>query len=184
MSDVVITVRGEHEARIAPGDRPWLEGVAAEVAAATDPELTPRMTETEMGLGAGGRLYQGDVVSTPGTFPRWFTELNKSGEKVTREIVERTARKLLAGAPLGAHEGRIALAMMDEAREILAEGAASEDAIDRLYETSQRWPKGPCRVDREDADVVGADAWPELTVAAFAVPLDAEEFRPPERAHG
>jgi 3-hydroxybutyryl-CoA dehydrogenase len=79
---------------------------------------------------------------------------------------------------------RIWYAMMDEAREILAEGAASEDAIDRLYETSQRWPKGPCRVDREDADVVGADAWPELTVAAFAVPLDAEEFRPPELAHG
>jgi 3-hydroxybutyryl-CoA dehydrogenase len=88
------------------------------------------------------------------------------------------------GARPGFALNRIWYAMMDEARAILAEGAASEDAIDRLYETSQRWPKGPCRVDREDADVLGADAWPELTVAALAVPLDAEEFRPPAPSRG
>lgn len=76
---------------------------------------------------------------------------------------------------------RIWYAMLDEARAITAEAVANEDAVDRLFEASQRWPKGPFRVDREDADVLGEDPWPALSVAAFGSPVSAPEFRPPSR---
>ena len=90
-----------------------------------------------------------------------------------------SATQVGEGSRPGFALNRIWYAMADEARAVVAEGVVSEDAIDRLYETSQRWPRGPMRVDREDADVMGDDPWPALTVAALQVPLLREEFRPP-----
>lgn len=79
---------------------------------------------------------------------------------------------------------RIWYAMLDAARAVTAEGTATEDAIDRLFEASQRWPKGPFRVDREDADVLGTDAWPPLTVAALSAPMTHADFLPPAPTNG
>lgn len=105
------------------------------------------------------------------------------------DVVDWTVRiaRRLGKAPTIVNEGskpgfalnRVWYAMMDEARRIAAEGAATEDVIDRQYETSQRWPRGPFRIDREDADVVGADPWPALSVASLEATVAAREFEPP-----
>jgi 3-hydroxybutyryl-CoA dehydrogenase len=120
-----------------------------------------------------------EIIPAPGT----ATEVVEWTVRLARRM-GLAATVVEEGTRPGFVLNRIWYAMMDEARAILAEGSVTEDVVDRLYETSQRWPKGPCRVDREDADVVGDDAWPALTVAALGAPLDASEFRPPEVARG
>lgn len=97
----------------------------------------------------------------------------------------RTARRLgksptivRDGSRRGFALNRIWYAMMDEARALVEEGVATEDAVDRQYETSQRWPRGPFRIDREDDDVVGRDPWPELTVASFGLSIDSFDLPP------
>jgi 3-hydroxybutyryl-CoA dehydrogenase len=115
-----------------------------------------------------------EIIPAPATNPAVIEWTVRVGRRLglAATIVEEGTRP-------GFALNRIWYAMLDEARAITGEGAATEDAIDRLYETSQRWPKGPFRVDREDADVLSEDPWPPLAVAGLAVPLAPHEFRPP-----
>jgi 3-hydroxyacyl-CoA dehydrogenase len=117
------------------------------------------------------------------------------GPETSSSVVDWTIRiaQRLGKSPTVVHDGRkpgfglnrIWYAMMDEARAITAEGSATEDVVDRQFETSQLWPKGPFRVDREESDVVGTSPWPMCTVASLDVIVSPSEFRPPvERARG
>ncbi len=106
-----------------PGDRQWLEGAVAEVEQAEP--------------GSRLLLYNEDapgstVIASKGTFPKWFQDMNRAGDKVTTELVQRTGRKLLAGEALGAHEARVALELMGRARALRA--AAARDLLEARRE--------------------------------------------------
>ena len=115
-----------------------------------------------------------EIIPAPATAP----EIVAWTVRVARRL-GKAATIVREGSRPGFALNRVWYAMMDEARAAVAEGVASEDVIDRQYETSQRWPKGPFRIDREDADVVGCDPWPALTAATLEATISAEEFRPP-----
>lgn len=111
-------------AKILPGERAVLEGLAAEVegAAPVTKIFTPLDERDPARFQGRGLDYSGPVTVLPSERPAWFQQLQADegiGPQQLRPVVE----KLLAGKDLKKRERRLAEAMMHRVREIRAEQA-------------------------------------------------------------
>jgi len=149
---------------VEPGDRRWLENVAGEVQQATPGAKVIDWEGRWQASAADFARYgeQTGVTFNPSTFPKWFTEMNEAGIKVTRESVARVARKLLAGEPLGVHEARIADDMMSVARADREENVRQMMQY-RANREQQRWEYGGAREIQPDDRVAAQEI--EMTTA-------------------
>ncbi len=108
--------------KILPGERPILEGLAAEVetAAPASRQFTT-LADNDPARGQGRGLdYGGPVTGIPSERPRWFQQI-QAQEHIAPQQLRPVIEKMLDGKPLAVREQRIAEAAMSRVREIREE---------------------------------------------------------------